>query len=73
MMAVNVDEKAEEAISLGTPHALFRLPYSPEAIFGSGYDVTADGQRFLITEANSPPGIVPFTLVTNWDAELKKK
>jgi hypothetical protein len=73
MMAVNVDEKAEEAISFGTPHALFRLPYSPEAILGSGFDVTADGQRFLITEANSPPGTVPLALVTNWDAELKKR
>jgi len=28
-------------------------------------------RRFLIAEANTPAG--PLTLVTNWQAELKKK
>ena len=37
------------------------------------YDVTANGQRFLMKEANSPKGPVPLTLVTNWDAALKKR
>jgi len=66
MMAVNVDEKAE-GLSLGSPRALFHLAgvvYSP-------FDVTADGRRFLIAEATPPAGSL--TLVTNWEAELKKK
>jgi Tol biopolymer transport system component len=70
MMAVNVDEKTDE-ISLGSPRALFHLANNA-VIFGP-FDVTADGRRFLISETNSPAGNVPLTLVTNWDAELKKR
>jgi Tol biopolymer transport system component len=69
MMAVDVDEKAEE-ISLGSPRALFHLANNA-GIFGP-FDVTQDGQRFLVAETNSPAGTVPLTLVMNWEAELKK-
>jgi len=68
MMAVNVDEKAEE-LSLGSPRALFHL--ANNAVLYSPFDVTADGGRFLIAEAYPLTG--PLTLVTNWEAELKKK
>jgi len=70
MMAVNVDEKAEE-LSLGSPRALFHLANNAGSF--ARFDVTADGRRFLISEPNSPSGTVPLTLVTNWDAELKKR
>jgi Tol biopolymer transport system component len=70
MMAVIVDEKAED-LSLGSPRALFHLAHNA-AIFAP-FDVTPDGRRFLIAETNSPVGTVPLTLVTNWDAELKKR
>lgn len=72
MMTVNIDEKAEE-ISVGPPQALFRLANSNMMRLGTAFDVTADGRRFLVVEANSPQGTVPLTLVTNWDAELRKK
>ena len=72
MMAVNVDEKAEE-IALGSPRALFHLANNTGIFRVPRFDVTADGRRFLITETNSPAGTVPLTLVTNWDAELKKR
>jgi Tol biopolymer transport system component/DNA-binding winged helix-turn-helix (wHTH) protein len=68
MMAVNVDEKAEE-VSLGSPRELFHL--ANKAVLNSPFDVTADGRRFLIAEAYPPTG--PLTLVTNWEVELKKK
>jgi Tol biopolymer transport system component len=71
MMAVNVDEKAEE-ISLGSPRALFHPAGRIQPTTGI-FDVTADGRRFLIVETNSPSGTVPLTLVTNWEAELKKR
>jgi DNA-binding winged helix-turn-helix (wHTH) protein/Tol biopolymer transport system component len=70
VLAVNVDEKAD-SISLGSPHTLFSV-YNYGSPF-TFYDVTADGRRFLITEANSTNGPVPLTLVTNWSAEVKKK
>jgi hypothetical protein len=71
MMAVNVDEKAEQ-ISLGSPRALFHPAGRIQPSTGI-CDVTADGRRFLIVETNSPSGTVPLTLVTNWEAELKKR
>jgi Tol biopolymer transport system component len=72
IMAVNVDENAEE-ISLGTPRTLFRITNQTVARTSRAFAVTPDGRRFLITELNSPSGTVPLTLVTNWDAELKKR
>lgn len=71
IMAVNVDEKAEQ-ISLGSPRALFHPAGRIQPSTGI-FDVTADGRRFLIVETNSPSGTVPLTLVTNWEAELKKR
>jgi hypothetical protein len=68
MMAVNVDEKVEE-ISLGSPRVLFHL--ANKAGLYSPFDVTADGRRFLIAEYYPLTG--PLTLVTNWEAELKKR
>jgi Tol biopolymer transport system component len=70
MMAVNVEEKGGE-ISLGAPRTLFPLS-SPYATY-FGFDVTPDGKRFLISTVNFPTASVPLTLVTNWEAELKKK
>ena len=74
ILVVSVDEKPD-SISLGTPRTLFSA--ANYANYGAAnvtyYDVTADGRRFLVTEANSPKGSVPLTLVTNWDAALKKR
>jgi hypothetical protein len=38
-----------------------------------GYDVTADGQRFLVAVPREQKSSVPLTLVQNWTALLKKK
>jgi Tol biopolymer transport system component/predicted Ser/Thr protein kinase len=53
----------------GTVHALFeaRFPSTTER-----YDVTADGQRFIVVEEAVQPGTT-ITLVVNWTAELKKQ
>ena len=37
------------------------------------YDVTADGQRFLIAVPAEGQASAPLTLMTNWDQEVKKK
>jgi eukaryotic-like serine/threonine-protein kinase len=39
----------------------------------SFYDVTADGQKFLMGIPVGGQSAPPLSLVTNWDAELKKK
>jgi len=57
---------------VGHVHPLFRFN-NPVGIVGvvSPYDVTADGQRFVLITMPQQAS-KPITLVTNWTAELKK-
>jgi len=67
MMAAEVSSKGG-SLEVGAVRALFG-PIPP--LLGSGYDVSADGQRFLVrTEAVQSDE--PLTLVRNWTALLKK-
>ena len=74
MMAVPVKATAgtKPAFEAGVPVALFDAPIPPESTV-SGYDVTADGKRFIIA-ATSGAGTAspPLTVVTNWTAGLNK-
>jgi Tol biopolymer transport system component/tRNA A-37 threonylcarbamoyl transferase component Bud32 len=63
-------------ITFGKPGKLFDGPY----VFGPmgrAYDVSADGQRFLIFRLNSQSGDSPrwagFVIVLNWFEELKRR
>jgi eukaryotic-like serine/threonine-protein kinase len=68
MMAADVSPKGPSFQVEGV-HALFEVRST--GIFGR-YDVTADGQRFVIEyEVGQPNAAI--TLVVNWDSELKKK
>jgi len=69
IMAVPV--RLSPTFQAGPPVALFKLSGSGEA-FGSSYDVTADGQRFLVNNPLSELGSPPFTLVLDWPALLRK-
>jgi Tol biopolymer transport system component len=54
---------------IGEEHELFDMDLRGRAQVS---DVTADGSKFLISV--SPAGLVqPITMVTNWDAEVRKK
>ena len=48
----------------------------PQQIIGSlsilGYDITSDGQRFLVMTRNRRLASQPLTVVQNWTAMLKK-
>jgi hypothetical protein len=59
--------------SAGTPHLLFEGPFRTDGAFRS-YDVTLDGQRFLmVQEVQRPPARVSQTvLAQNWVEELKR-
>jgi hypothetical protein len=39
----------------------------------SVYDITADGQRFLVNTVASDEGSPPLSLVVHWPALLEKK
>ena len=70
MMAVEVSTQG--IFSPGIPEALFsKEQVNPRA--GSGYDVSADGQRFVLVQ-NVVGGEIPtITVVLNWYSEFKDK
>ena len=49
----------------GAPHELFANP-------GSNFDVTADGQRFLVDVPTGAAASPPITVVLNWRSGLKR-
>jgi Tol biopolymer transport system component/tRNA A-37 threonylcarbamoyl transferase component Bud32 len=69
LMAAEI--KLDDALSVGTPQKLFPLD-GREAYGRSGYDVTRDGQRFLIPYKSEVDN-VPITIVRNWWVELEKR
>jgi len=72
MMAVDV--AARPAFTSGRPRMLFEGPYEPTPVTFPNYDVSPDGQRFLMLkpveqEATAPTQI---NVVLNWTEELKR-
>jgi hypothetical protein len=65
LMAVDVTA-AGSAFQPGTPKALFK------AAGVQGWDVNADGTRFLFPIARGETASEPFTVVLNWTALLKQ-
>ena len=58
-----------ETFEVGVTRPLFEIrPGGP----GNVYDVTVDGQRFLVNAAVEQQITAPITLVLNWTADLKK-
>jgi hypothetical protein len=72
-MAVPVKEGA--AFNPGSPFALFQA--DQRALVATSehvaYDMTQDGQRFLINTRVKSGEIPPMSVMLNWDAGLKKK
>jgi serine/threonine-protein kinase len=72
MMAVDVT--TQPAFSAGKPKMLFEGPYVPTPRSFPDYDVSPDGQRFLMLKA-SEQGQAPaqINVVLNWFEELKRR
>jgi eukaryotic-like serine/threonine-protein kinase len=64
--AVAVDG-SRAALQLGSPKPLFTAPCACD------FDVSADGQRFLVRGAAGAGAKAPITVVLNWQAELKTR
>ena len=62
-----VDVITSPRFQSGTPSPLFQTPPGTLAV-----DVAADGKRFLLVTPAGPSASVPFTVVLNWTASLKK-
>jgi Tol biopolymer transport system component len=70
MMAVEVE--AGSTFKTGPARLLFQMPATPTPA-GPSYDVSHDGQRFLVNALVTDPTPTPLTLVLNWTAEVKKE
>jgi hypothetical protein len=65
-MAVDID--TSKGFQAGTPRRMFTGPTTAT----TGWDLSADSKRFLFV---APPGagrVIPFTVIVNWAAGLKK-
>ena len=69
MMAVSLS--ASPDLRLFQPHILFERKYNFTSVTYPNYDVSRDGQRFLMVKPRSDSG--QLTLVFNWTEELKRR
>jgi len=72
MMAVPVTASA--SFEVGSPVALFqthrRQPVSSQDVFS--YDVSSDGQRFLVITKVDEANPAPLSVLLNWASEMEK-
>ena len=72
MMAVTV--KTGDSFEAGSPVALFqthrRQPISALDVFS--YDVSGDGQRFLIATKVDEANAAPLSVLLNWASEIER-
>jgi Tol biopolymer transport system component len=66
MMAVDID--TSKGFQASPPLRLFTVPSTATL----GWDVSPDGRRFLFAAPPSLGHVIPFTVVLNWAAGLKK-
>jgi Tol biopolymer transport system component len=70
LMAVPVKGQGS-ALEFGTAQRLFQIDASSQQ--GQGYDVSADGQRFLINKVVVDDRRLTMTVVVNWTAGLSRR
>ncbi|MGH9846637.1 MAG: hypothetical protein ACREEM_48680, partial [Blastocatellia bacterium] len=70
LMAVPVGTGAN--FTAGTPVALFELGSFGRVIMRYVYDVSPDGQKFLVLRPLEDASMRPLTVVQNWTELLKK-
>ncbi len=73
LMAAGIQLNAESA-QVGLPQELF--PISAPSDLGDNrfpWDVSADGQRFILEQATGSENVSPLNVIVNWQAKLKKE
>jgi len=73
MMAVDIT--TEPNFKAGKPRVLFERHYEPTPATGPNYDVSPDGQRFLMLKPGEQETAAPtqINVVLNWSEELKRR
>ncbi|MEO8100255.1 MAG: protein kinase [Acidobacteriota bacterium] len=74
LMQVDVQQGSVTSFQYGAPKKLFDAPFYPAAAGNAAptWDMTPDGQKFLITTLVGTNSSPPTTVVLNWEAALKK-
>jgi len=70
MMVVGV--QSEPAFSSGSPQLVFEVPYLTDQFGTSNYDVSTDGERFVMIKETEVQEATPIHVVLNWFEELKR-
>jgi len=72
---MTVEITTQPNFALGNPRMLFEGLYEPSVGASSNYDVSPDGQRFLMVKQNEQAQTAPtqINVVLNWFEELKQK
>ena len=73
MMAVDI--ATQPGFAAGKPRMLFEGQYVPTPVTFPNYDVSPDGQRFLMLKPSEQAQAAPtqINVVLNWFEELKQK
>jgi eukaryotic-like serine/threonine-protein kinase len=73
MMAVEI--ATQPGFTAGKARALFEGPYVPTPLTAPNYDVSPDGQRFLMLKPSPSTEVAPtqINVVLNWFEELKRR
>jgi Tol biopolymer transport system component len=67
VMAVDID--TSKGFQAGTPRRMFT---GPTGALNTSWDLSPDGKRFLFVAPPNSGRTIPFTVVLNWAADLKK-
>jgi serine/threonine protein kinase len=71
LMAVDVTLSPE--VEIGVPRRLFVAPVQRSVATRNRFDVTGDGQRFLLVSLLNRGAVSPTTVILNWTAELDQR
>ena len=73
MMAVDI--ATQPSFTAGKPRMLFEGRYEPGPVQLNNYDVSPDGQRFLMLKPSESAEAAPtqINVVLNWFEELKRR
>jgi len=71
MMSVSVHLASQDGIEAGPPEMLFQTRPIPKS--WNLYDVTPDGQHFLVNIPLEWTGAAPITVLTNWTEKLRQQ
>jgi hypothetical protein len=73
-MAVDISVSTGGALKAGVPHKLFHISPQLAGAVRNVWDVSPDGQRFLINSTQQASNAsVPLTVIVNWLSKAKAK